>query len=367
MGLHMEEESLDAMNIFGQWCPAQRLQLTSSSVLVHFLNMNSSWDAWYPIHSSCLAPSSSKASNDAPPLTHLQTIDVKFQSQWIEAIVLQIRADELFIRTRDTEFWIPFLPSFVAPHGANSPVPNAEIINTVPRMRTIDNSSFSKYQQALGEKNLSLISIQGDGNCMFRAISHQIYGDEKYHSIVRNSCIDYMLEEKTYFEPYVVGDMPAFLRYIAHKRCDGVWGDDPELQALCELYDRPLYVYVYDQELGAKCLRTFHEASKDHAPPMRVSFYGGGHYDSIVGVENNFITTRPGEYEERRLAQVHNYSIEENDTLERSRMEFQGKLSLDAAFEESIALYEEQVAKSVEANEIAAVQAESERDAIQIY
>ncbi len=42
--------------------------------------------------------------------------------------------------------------------------------------------------------------------------------------------MDYMELEKEYFEPYVVGDMDAYLRYVAHKRQDAVWGDDTEIQ-----------------------------------------------------------------------------------------------------------------------------------------
>ncbi len=59
------------------------------------------------------------------------------------------------------------------------------------------------------------------------------------------------------------------------------------MQALCELYDRPAEIWAYDAENGATRLRTFHEAS-GFTPsgaarvPMRLSYYGGGHYDSLV-------------------------------------------------------------------------------------
>ena len=68
-----------------------------------------------------------------------------------------------------------------------------------------------------------------------------------------------------------------------------MWGDDPEVQALCEMYDRPAEIWAYDAQQGAKKLRTFHEASGLTASgaaraPMRLSYYGGGHYDSLVPV-----------------------------------------------------------------------------------
>lgn len=74
------------------------------------------------------------------------------------------------------------------------------------------------------------------------------------------------------------------------KRRDGVWGDDPEVQALCEMYDRPAEIWAYDAQHGAQKLRTFHEASGltpsgALRAPMRLSYYGGGHYDSLVPLE----------------------------------------------------------------------------------
>lgn len=44
--------------------------------------------------------------------------------------------------------------------------------------------------------------------------------------------------------------MNDFMRYLERKRQNGCWGDDPELQAMCEIYDRPVEIYVFDREKG---------------------------------------------------------------------------------------------------------------------
>lgn len=41
--------------------------------------------------------------------------------------------------------------------------------------------------------------------------------------------MDYIEIERIYFENYITCD---FKDYIDHKRSDGIWGDDIELQAL---------------------------------------------------------------------------------------------------------------------------------------
>jgi OTU domain-containing protein 5 len=50
----------------------------------------------------------------------------------------------------------------------------------------------------------------------------------------------------------VAGDIDE---YIESKRADGEWGDDIEIQAISEIYARPIEIYVFN----AKPIRTFHE------------------------------------------------------------------------------------------------------------
>jgi OTU domain-containing protein 5 len=83
---------------------------------------------------------------------------------------------------------------------------------------------------------------------------------------------------------YVIMIISKLLRYLSFKRLDGCWGDDPEIQAICELYDRPAEIWAYDSNLGAKKLRTFHKPVAFESfmkPPMRLSFYGGNLLTSI--------------------------------------------------------------------------------------
>lgn len=104
----------------------------------------------------------------------------------------------------------------------------------------------------MDKKDLVIKKSTGDGNCLFRSISDQLYGDEKYHEQIRKVCMDYIALERTFFSDYVVEDID---QYIETKRKDGEWGDDVEVQALSEIYARPIEIYVF----GDKPIRTFHE------------------------------------------------------------------------------------------------------------
>lgn len=37
-----------------------------------------------------------------------------------------------------------------------------------------------------------------DGNCLFRAVADQVYGDSDEHDLVRQMCIDYMVRLSPY-------------------------------------------------------------------------------------------------------------------------------------------------------------------------
>jgi hypothetical protein len=43
-----------------------------------------------------------------------------------------------------------------------------------------------------------------------------------------------------------VGDQSAFENYVAKMRTDGEWGDHVEIQAMSEIYNRPIEIYAYN-------------------------------------------------------------------------------------------------------------------------
>lgn len=42
-------------------------------------------------------------------------------------------------------------------------------------------------------KGLEVKRMLEDGNCLFRAIADQVYGDPEAHAMARQMCIDYMV------------------------------------------------------------------------------------------------------------------------------------------------------------------------------
>lgn len=199
--------------------------------------------------------------------------------------------------------------------------------------------------------NFFIKDVQGDGNCLFRAVSDQVYGNENFHMIIREKCMDYIQAEREFFEKFIEGN---FDKYIEMKRKSGVWGDDVELQAISEIYNRPIEIYSGD----TKPLKTFHEnedsfknadlsqtgknlkkeslsnlssrqiegnqlnlsfnpsKKKKKIYPIRLSYHGGEHYNSIIPTKMNFdvwtsfknalISLKPGVFEEAQILSLVN-------------------------------------------------------------
>ena len=163
--------------------------------------------------------------------------------------------------------------------------------------------------------NFEIKEIDGDGNCLFRAVSDQVYGTDEYYNIIRDKCMDYMEIQKKFFKLFIEGD---FDDYIQKKRKNGIWGDDIELEleALSEIYNRPIEIYSGN----ASPIKCFHE-NKDNSgyitkdgninTPIRLSYHGRKHYNSVRPLkeanykykcyEMNLIKTKLGAYENKIL------------------------------------------------------------------
>ena len=225
---------------------------------------------------------------------------------------------------------------------------NAEEINQKlfknRKFITLNEDQEAKIKKNIEQLHFFIKKMGGDGNCMFRAVSDQVYGNEEYHDIIREKCMDYLLIERDFFSQFVEGGDKEFDNYINMKRKSGVWGDDVELQAISEIYNRPIEIYSGSN----KPLKTFHENIKEFnlkdekeenkkikISPIRISYHGKEHYNSVVPTKfdfdiwrcykDNMINKTPGEYEDKvlKLKQERKLNkVNEKKEIEESRKLF---------------------------------------------
>ena len=152
---------------------------------------------------------------------------------------------------------------------------------------------LSQYANSLRTKHIPSLEItpmQGDGNCLFRAISLQVYGSEDMHCTVRKQCLDFMEAEETHFKEFVA---EPYELYIARKKCDGVHGNHAEIQAASELYNRRIEVYVppkmepmnifqQEEDRGSASSSDSPKSTSSVNHPIRLLYMDGNHYDALI-------------------------------------------------------------------------------------
>ncbi|XP_040180208.1 OTU domain-containing protein 5 isoform X3 [Rana temporaria] len=151
---------------------------------------------------------------------------------------------------------------------------------TAAQTETIDPDTAEQqenwFAKALQEKKGFIIKqMKEDGACLFRAVADQVYGDQDMHEVVRKHCMDYLMKNADYFSNYVTED---FTTYINRKRKNNCHGNHIEMQAMAEMYNRPVEVYQY----GTEPINTFHGIQQNEDEPIRVSYHRNIHYNSVV-------------------------------------------------------------------------------------
>ena len=51
----------------------------------------------------------------------------------------------------------------------------------------------SKFEQKLQSWGMAITPCDGDGNCLFRAVSLQVYGTQDHHALIRDATMSYMV------------------------------------------------------------------------------------------------------------------------------------------------------------------------------
>ncbi|CAB1106592.1 unnamed protein product [Ectocarpus sp. CCAP 1310/34] len=135
------------------------------------------------------------------------------------------------------------------------------------------------FREAMRRTGLSVVDVEPDGNCLFRSVSHQIYGDADRHYPVRKACVEHMYRHRARFGVFVAED---FRDYLFRIRQPGVWGDDLEIRALEEMFDRPIEIYSSESE-GLQPMKIDFDASglDMGMAPIKLSYHGQSHYNSV--------------------------------------------------------------------------------------
>eukprot|EP00479_Gromia_sphaerica_P014539 TRINITY_DN870_c0_g1_i2.p1 TRINITY_DN870_c0_g1~~TRINITY_DN870_c0_g1_i2.p1 ORF type:complete len:181 (+),score=33.17 TRINITY_DN870_c0_g1_i2:716-1258(+) len=149
----------------------------------------------------------------------------------------------------------------------------------------------------------------------------------------------------------------------------GIWGGEVEVQAMSEIYDRTIEIYVYQTSPA----RTYHQKGEldESERPIRLSYHFNSHYNSVRPTEDFEAIIRdmpPGQFEDEHIQQLNSQENDRslNHILSASRKEFEKNHAKDfdeqmkEAMKESI---DDMVTKAVETESLMTTFEENEMEA----
>lgn len=90
-------------------------------------------------------------------------------------------------------------------------------------------SPLGDYKVKDLKKEYEVLPINGDGNCLFRAVSKVMTDTQDRHLVFRKNAVDIALNNKA-MRNYIADE------WVESMRKPGVWGDFEAIQALCDFY-----------------------------------------------------------------------------------------------------------------------------------
>lgn len=120
-------------------------------------------------------------------------------------------------------------------------------------------------------------STTGDGNCLFRALSDQLYGDETRHFEIRQEVVKYVREAKDHFAAFVGEYGETFDQYVTRLAQDGVYGGHIEIVGFAAVYSKVVVIYQSDNLY----LVQPEGSSSGTSGSVHIAYHSWEHYSSV--------------------------------------------------------------------------------------
>ncbi|KAG6622994.1 OTU ovarian tumor-like cysteine protease [Phytophthora cinnamomi] len=119
---------------------------------------------------------------------------------------------------------------------------NSFVVDSSVTSRDANWLTDEQYKRQYLRLGWEVAPIRKDGNCLFRALSDQLYGHERRHLELRRRLVDFIDLERAFFEPFVAGE--GVVEYCERLREAGAWGGHPELVAASRLLGVNIIVHT---------------------------------------------------------------------------------------------------------------------------
>nr|DBA25160.1 TPA: hypothetical protein GDO54_012722 [Pyxicephalus adspersus] len=144
-------------------------------------------------------------------------------------------------------------------------------------------AELEKQDKYLREKDRYRFHIIPDGNCLYRAISKAMYGDQSLHSELRERTVHHVADHLDTFNLIIEGDIGEFLINAAQ---DGAWAGYPELLAMSQMLNINIHLTTGGRPESPTVSTMVHYLGEEDPcrPYIWLSWLSNGHYDAVLDV-----------------------------------------------------------------------------------
>ncbi len=155
----------------------------------------------------------------------------------------------------------------------------------------------SLVDRHLATSNLRTVDVISDGNCYYRAVSVNLYGDEAQHCRLRLAIADHALQLADAGED-LLGVSSCNIdastrRQIENMRIERTWAGEEAIVSTASYLRRPVHIYTYASNCDLLPLMYSHPKCDDGAIPIRLAFYLPGHYRAVVPIVSDHLQELP--------------------------------------------------------------------------
>uniref|UniRef100_F7GL86 OTU domain-containing protein 1 n=1 Tax=Monodelphis domestica TaxID=13616 RepID=F7GL86_MONDO len=141
-------------------------------------------------------------------------------------------------------------------------------------------AEVEKQDKYLRQRSKYRFHIIPDGNCLYRAVSKAMYGDQSLHPELREQTVHYIADHLDHFGPLIEGDVGEFIIAAAQ---DGSWAGYPELLAMGQMLNVNIHLTTGGRLESPTVSTMIHYLGPEDSlrPSIWLSWLSNGHYDAV--------------------------------------------------------------------------------------
>ena len=146
-------------------------------------------------------------------------------------------------------------------------------------------SPISCSQDLIGELGLQSIDVgAGAGDCFFRSVSHQLYGNSNHHMRIRTAGVQFMRDNP---ERFIESNTKnSWLRYLNNISIQGTWADALIIQTVADVLK--ITIQIIESYQGFAPLTTVYPVQeRNTSSTTTIGYIDECHYVSTTALQSN--------------------------------------------------------------------------------